>query len=46
MALLTGHVIEAPSVSIYFVTSLAFAMYNAKLFNKNKKDPIELDVID
>ncbi|MCH4008954.1 O-antigen ligase family protein [Companilactobacillus sp.] len=46
MALLTGHVIEAPSVSIYFVTSLAFAMYNAKLFVKNKKDPVELDVIE
>lgn len=46
MALLTGHVIEAPSVSIYFVTSLAFALYNAKLFNKNKKDPVELDVIE
>lgn len=46
MALLTGHVIEAPSVSIYFVTSLAFAMYNAKLFNKNRKDPVELDVIE
>lgn len=46
MALLTGHVIEAPSVSIYFVTSLAFAMYNARLFNKNKKDPVELDVIE
>ncbi|AKP68067.1 O-antigen ligase family protein [Companilactobacillus ginsenosidimutans] len=46
MALLTGHVIEAPSVSIYFVTSLAFAIYNAKLFNKNKKDPVELDVME
>lgn len=46
MALLTGHVIEAPSVSIYFVTALAFAMYNARLFNKNKKDPVELDVIE
>ncbi|MQS89135.1 O-antigen ligase family protein [Companilactobacillus mishanensis] len=44
MALLTGHVIEAPSVSIYFVTSLAFAMYNAVLFHKNKKDPVEIDV--
>ncbi|WP_129044563.1 O-antigen ligase family protein [Companilactobacillus metriopterae] len=44
MAMLTGHVIEAPSVSIYFVSILAFALYNAKLYREKNEDPISIDV--
>ena len=44
MALMTGHVIEAPSVSIYFVSVLAYAMLNAKIFLRTKEDPYTIDV--
>ncbi len=44
MALLTGHVIEAPSVSIYFVSILAYAMLNARIFLRTDEDPYTLGV--
>lgn len=44
MALLTGHVIEAPSVSIYFVAILAYAMFNARVFNRSNDDPYTIGV--
>ncbi|MFH5810828.1 O-antigen ligase family protein [Companilactobacillus sp. FL22-1] len=44
MALMTGHVIEAPSVSIYFVTILSYAMLNARIFINNNQDPDTIDV--
>ena len=46
MALMTGHVIEAPSVSIYFVSILAYAMLNARIFVRTKEDPYTIDVQD
>lgn len=46
MALLTGHVIEAPSVSIYFVSILAYAMFNARLLIRTNEDPYTIDVED
>lgn len=46
MALMTGHVIEAPSVSIYFVTILSYAMLNARIFVRTKQDPYTIDVED
>lgn len=44
MALMTGHVIEAPSVSIYFVSILAYAMLNARIFLRTNEDPYTIDV--
>lgn len=44
MALLTGHVIEAPSVSIYFVSILAYAMFNARIFLRTNDDPYTIGV--
>lgn len=44
MALMTGHVIEAPSVSIYFVSILSYAMLNARIFIRTKEDPYTIDV--
>ena len=44
MALMTGHVIEAPSVSIYFVTILSYAMLNARIFLRTGEDPYTIDV--
>jgi len=44
MALMTGHVIEAPSVSIYFVTILSYAMLNARIFLRSGEDPYTIDV--
>ena len=46
MALMTGHVIEAPSVSIYFVSVLSYAMLNARIFIRNNADPYTIDVED
>jgi len=46
MALMTGHVIEAPSVSIYFVSILSYAMLNARIFIRTKEDPYTIDVED
>lgn len=46
MALMTGHVIEAPSVSIYFVSILSYAMLNARIFQRTKEDPFTIDVED
>ncbi|AUI71754.1 O-antigen ligase family protein [Companilactobacillus alimentarius] len=46
MALLTGHVIEAPSVSVYFVSILAYAMLNARIFLRTNEDPYTIDVED
>lgn len=44
MALMTGHVIEAPSVSIYFVSILGYAMLNARIFLRTNDDPYTIDV--
>ncbi|WP_334332166.1 O-antigen ligase family protein [Companilactobacillus sp. HBUAS59544] len=44
MALMTGHVIEAPSVSIYFVSILAYALFNARIFLRMNVDPYTIDV--
>lgn len=46
MALLTGHVIEAPSVSIYFVSILAYAMFNARIFLRTNGNPDTIGVND
>jgi len=46
MALMTGHVIEAPSVSIYFVSILSYAMLNARIFVRNNEDRYTIDVED
>jgi len=46
MALMTGHVIEAPSVSIYFVSILSYAMLNAKIFVRSEQNPETIDVED
>ncbi|WP_334329813.1 O-antigen ligase family protein [Companilactobacillus sp. HBUAS59699] len=46
MALLTGHVIEAPSVSIYFVGILAYAMFNARILLRTNEDPYTIGVRD
>ncbi|APU72049.1 O-antigen ligase family protein [Companilactobacillus crustorum] len=46
MALMTGHVIEAPSVSIYFVAVLGYAMLNAHIFLRTNEDPFTIDVED
>lgn len=46
MALMTGHVIEAPSVSIYFVSILGYAMLNARIFVRTNEDPYTIDVED
>jgi len=46
MALMTGHVIEAPSVSIYFVSILSYAMLNARIFIRTKENPYTIDVED
>jgi len=46
MALMTGHVIEAPSVSIYFVSILGYAMFNARILLRTNEDPYTIDVED
>ncbi|MQS75888.1 O-antigen ligase family protein [Companilactobacillus halodurans] len=46
MALMTGHVIEAPSVSIYFVAILGYAMLNARIFLRTNDDPYTINVED
>ncbi|MCS6109319.1 hypothetical protein DWV12_18740, partial [Clostridium botulinum] len=46
MALMTGHVIEAPSVSIYFVSILSYAMLNARIFLRTNQNPYTIDVED